>query len=136
MVATCANPSCSASFRFLQEGKLFLLEPDPKSTSTVNAYASSHARMEYFWLCSRCSEYEKDCENDRVMPPSGSVAVPGCASIGTSCASLCARDAVRHRVQNLDSTRLLLAASSGVRHHACDAQCWSDESGHPPNHSD
>ena len=56
MVATCANPSCSASFRYLQEGRLFRLEADPKSTSSVNAYASSHARMEYFWLCSRCSE--------------------------------------------------------------------------------
>jgi len=56
MLAKCANPSCSASFRYLQEGRLFRLEADPKLTSTVNAYASSHTRVEYFWLCSRCSE--------------------------------------------------------------------------------
>ncbi len=56
MVATCANPSCSASFRYLQEGRLFRLETDPKLASSVNAYASSHTRVEYFWLCSRCSE--------------------------------------------------------------------------------
>ena len=29
MVAKCSNPSCSASFRHLEEGMLFRLEADP-----------------------------------------------------------------------------------------------------------
>jgi len=54
MLAKCANPSCSVSFRYLQEGRLFRLEADPELTPS-NSYASSHSRVEYFWLCSHCS---------------------------------------------------------------------------------
>ena len=57
MLAKCANPSCSASFRYLQEGRLFRLEADPELTPSVNSYAGSHSRVEYFWLCSHCSEF-------------------------------------------------------------------------------
>lgn len=57
MLAKCANPSCSASFRYLQEGRLFQLEDGSELTPSVNPYASSSARVEYFWLCSRCSEF-------------------------------------------------------------------------------
>ena len=56
MLAKCANPSCSVSFRYLQEGRLFRLEADPELTPSVNSYASSNSGVEYFWLCSRCSE--------------------------------------------------------------------------------
>jgi hypothetical protein len=49
MLAKCANPLCSPSFRSLAEGKLFRLETDP-------ALGSSRSnRVEYFWLCQRCS---------------------------------------------------------------------------------
>jgi hypothetical protein len=49
MLAKCANRSCSASFRRLAEGRLFGLETDL-------AFGSSKAcRVEYFWLCHRCS---------------------------------------------------------------------------------
>jgi hypothetical protein len=48
MLATCANPSCSA-FLCLEEGKLFRLENDPTLRS------SKSNRVEYFWLCRRCS---------------------------------------------------------------------------------
>ena len=49
MLAKCANPSCSASFRHLQDGRLFLLEPDRTlRPSEVKA-------LEYFWLCKACS---------------------------------------------------------------------------------
>lgn len=57
MLAKCANPSCSVSFRYLQEGRLFRLEADPELTPSVNSYAGSHNRVEYFWLCSHCSEF-------------------------------------------------------------------------------
>jgi len=59
MLAKCANPSCSASFHYLQEGRLFRLEDDPEltaSVASVNSYASNPSRVEYFWLCCRCSE--------------------------------------------------------------------------------
>jgi hypothetical protein len=49
MLAKCTNPSCSASFLHLAEGKLFRLDTGP----TVD---SSDARVtEYFWLCEPCS---------------------------------------------------------------------------------
>ena len=57
MLAKCANPSCFASFRNLQEGRLFRLEPDPELTPSVNSYASDATKVEYFWLCSSCSEF-------------------------------------------------------------------------------
>jgi hypothetical protein len=57
MLAKCANPSCSESFRNLQDGRLFRLETEPESPPSGNPYASFHRRVEYFWLCSRCSEF-------------------------------------------------------------------------------
>jgi hypothetical protein len=48
MLAQCANPSCSALFRYLENGTLFRLESDPWST-TDNRF------REYFWLCRNCS---------------------------------------------------------------------------------
>jgi len=48
MVAKCSNPSCSASFRHLKDGRLFRLESDPALRSKSN-------RADCFWLCHRCS---------------------------------------------------------------------------------
>lgn len=49
MLGKCSNPSCSAPFRYLQNGQLFRLEADPLlRTSTFN-------KPEYFWLCDHCS---------------------------------------------------------------------------------
>jgi hypothetical protein len=49
MLAKCTNHSCSASFRHLDEGRLFLLETDP-------IFGSTRAKeTEYFWLCKDCS---------------------------------------------------------------------------------
>lgn len=49
MLDKCANPSCSASFLHLADGRLYRLEtethfPSPNATDT-----------EYFWLCSPCA---------------------------------------------------------------------------------
>ncbi len=49
MLSKCSNPSCSALFYNLKNGKLFLLERDPLAGPTK----SNHA--EYFWLCHECS---------------------------------------------------------------------------------
>jgi len=49
MLAKCANPTCSASFRHLQDGRLFRLETD----QTLRSPKAKGA--EYFWLCGDCS---------------------------------------------------------------------------------
>jgi len=49
MLAKCTNPSCSAAFLHLDEGRLFRLESDwPVGSSNAKA-------TEYFWLCGPCS---------------------------------------------------------------------------------
>jgi hypothetical protein len=49
MLGKCTNPSCSAPFRYLQNGQLSRLEADPVlRTSKFN-------KPEYFWLCGQCS---------------------------------------------------------------------------------
>jgi hypothetical protein len=48
MLAKCANPGCSVTFRYLESGELFRLESD----RTVSPVSS---RREYFWLCRGCS---------------------------------------------------------------------------------
>lgn len=49
MLSKCSNPTCSTPFRYLHEGRLFLLEYDSEHS------ASTSSRGEYFWLCERCS---------------------------------------------------------------------------------
>ncbi len=56
MVTKCANPSCSASFQYFRNGKLFLIELPRASSGVghVNSWAKNKG-IEYFWLCDRCS---------------------------------------------------------------------------------
>lgn len=49
MLTECSNPSCAAPFRYLKDGRLFRLERDP------TLWSSKSNRVEYFWLCHRCS---------------------------------------------------------------------------------
>ena len=49
MLGKCSNPSCSAPFRYLRDGRLFRLEADPI------ARTSKPYKLEYFWLCEHCS---------------------------------------------------------------------------------
>jgi hypothetical protein len=49
MLGKCFNPSCFASFRYMEEGVLFRLETDP----TIRL--SNPKRPEYYWLCRSCS---------------------------------------------------------------------------------
>jgi len=53
MVSKCANPECCEVFRYLHQGKIFLLSPTPEvQMVTGNAYPSLYER---FWLCDKCS---------------------------------------------------------------------------------
>jgi hypothetical protein len=49
MLSKCSNPSCSALFSHLQDGKLFSLESVP----VLDHCAAK--RVEHFWLCENCS---------------------------------------------------------------------------------
>ncbi|MFZ1139211.1 MAG: hypothetical protein WAN76_08540 [Candidatus Sulfotelmatobacter sp.] len=58
MVAKCANPACSATFRYFHEGKLFAIESKPDSLKrgppTDPEYTGKFHHPLYFWLCSSC----------------------------------------------------------------------------------
>jgi len=53
MVSNCANPSCSARFRYLHEGKLFHVPV--VTTAPDNSTSSGAPTLERFWLCEECS---------------------------------------------------------------------------------
>jgi len=59
MLSKCANPSCSAIFRYMHEGELFRIEVEAKHDSTSDAEGMNETmsprRLEYFWLCAGCS---------------------------------------------------------------------------------
>ncbi len=54
MLAKCANPSCSAPFHYLRDGRLFQMETGLGGPQPVGDKKPVH-KIEYFWLCSRCS---------------------------------------------------------------------------------
>jgi hypothetical protein len=59
MVGTCANPACSARFRTLCSGKLFLVETPTDvdaSAGKLPVFAPVPHRIQYFWLCKVCAE--------------------------------------------------------------------------------
>ncbi|MGC2193561.1 MAG: hypothetical protein WA628_02725 [Terriglobales bacterium] len=48
MLSKCLNPTCSAPFRYLRDGRIFQLGiPAPEDSGAAR-------RREYFWLCGRC----------------------------------------------------------------------------------
>ena len=48
MLAKCTNPLCSTPFRYLEAGRLFRVETDPRDSL-------DRKTPEYFWLCRNCS---------------------------------------------------------------------------------
>ena len=56
MLSKCANPSCSASFRYLHEGKLFRVARRSNGKSNGNGWATKPPeQLEYYWLCDSCA---------------------------------------------------------------------------------
>jgi hypothetical protein len=49
MVSRCANPDCSANFRYLRDGRLFHLH------LKRNGRGQGELRLESFWLCGSCA---------------------------------------------------------------------------------
>lgn len=53
MLSKCANPGCSSIFRYLHEGRLFLV--NKTSATTLAGGAAEFSPSERFWLCDTCS---------------------------------------------------------------------------------
>jgi len=53
LLSKCANPGCSEQFRFLHQGKLFVIIPTPAVWASVDD--SFSFLFERFWLCDSCS---------------------------------------------------------------------------------
>jgi len=68
MLSKCANPTCSNTFRYFREGKLFLIDSEAKSSKSRS--------LQYFWLCPTC------CRNMTIQMDHGhAVAVRGKTAI-------------------------------------------------------
>ena len=52
MLSKCANPTCSAGFRYLRQGRIFNLEVSP---ICPNGDVQVSHKIEHFWLCDSCA---------------------------------------------------------------------------------
>ena len=52
MLSKCANPTCSAGFRYLRQGRIFNLEVRPPS---CGGDGEARHKVEHFWLCEHCA---------------------------------------------------------------------------------
>jgi hypothetical protein len=61
MLSKCANPSCTASFLYFHQGKLFRMETETAESAAGPTAASARIvrRTEFFWLCDRCASEMK-----------------------------------------------------------------------------
>jgi len=57
MLSKCANPTCPTTFRYLHEGKLYLIAPREPRARHKPRCSSKSGQLEYAWLCSSCSLY-------------------------------------------------------------------------------
>lgn len=54
MVSKCANPECSARFRYFHTGQLFRVET-PANCDNDDEMSRHVSRLEFFWLCDDCA---------------------------------------------------------------------------------
>ncbi len=67
MLSKCASPACPTPFRYLHEGKLYLIESKAalagrKLRAHAN-FANESRALEFVWLCSSCC-CEMTIQND------------------------------------------------------------------------
>jgi len=57
MIEKCVNPACSTRFRYLHEGKLFVLEAGEDAGPVAPSSGGSRRprRLRLFWMCEPCS---------------------------------------------------------------------------------
>ena len=65
MLDKCANPACSAIFRRLSEGRVFVIEIEDDYQSSPRVRTS---QRQYFWLCTSC------CQSMTVIAKTGNMA--------------------------------------------------------------
>jgi hypothetical protein len=61
MVSKCANPECSASFRYFHKGRLFRIDTSAgqdrrRTMGRDDELTTPLRRLEFFWLCQDCSQ--------------------------------------------------------------------------------
>ena len=61
MLSKCANPECSAQFRYFHQGKLFRLETSAgferrRSLGENELPQKPLRRVEFYWLCENCAD--------------------------------------------------------------------------------
>jgi hypothetical protein len=58
MIAKCANPMCSSIFRYLHEGKVYVLHCHESSNdwSSRANFCGLLRNAQYAWLCDRCAK--------------------------------------------------------------------------------
>jgi len=54
MVSKCANPECSAKFRYLRQGQLFQIESRAPPELEAGA-GGRRSPLQFFWLCDECA---------------------------------------------------------------------------------
>jgi hypothetical protein len=52
LLSKCANPACTARFRYLRQGKIFNIEV----TLALDKRQSGPGKVEHFWLCEECAQ--------------------------------------------------------------------------------
>ena len=55
MLSKCANPSCLTTFRYLHEGRLYVITHRETLAGRKPRCSSKSGQLEYAWLCSHCS---------------------------------------------------------------------------------
>jgi len=81
VLSKCANPACSAVFRFLHQGRIFSLVRRPRSQSEPPPTSwedGPSSAVERYWLCDRCARVMTViCERGAVVVK----ALPGVAPV-------------------------------------------------------
>ena len=57
MLSKCANPTCPTTFRYLHEGRLYVIAPEETVAGYKPRLSGKSRQLEYAWLCSSCSLY-------------------------------------------------------------------------------
>lgn len=63
MLSKCLNPSCSATFQYLDQGRLFRIDFNEAARKRVSSGAQKKTAsrskphpIEHFWLCQECAQ--------------------------------------------------------------------------------
>jgi hypothetical protein len=57
MLSKCANRTCPNIFRYLHEGRLYVVASRESLAGRKPKHSNNYGQLEYAWLCSSCSFY-------------------------------------------------------------------------------